>query len=1603
MKHTLFALAALCSLCAAGAYTTAPVPADGVYRFTFGVSSTADGSIPVPAAAVYDVNGSYTGTFSYGFLGTAETSYLDDIPADLPSVPHAIDGFKVVKGQQIVLRDGADANGVPLVAGPAAADYLPAGASAFEGRYPVRFSMRADERGYYAVTCTVANASATAPADVTLFSERCHTHAQHLSLAPGETKTFAWSVELAPNFFKGPAKFYNDNAINVVVAGENAALASLAVVKQPQRAGTVRGAAVADMNEGRTMWLCDDSTGTDQRCDTPYFALQNYAGVGSGLSRWAPPDLSIRNQGEGGLATNAGTHRKSCLLKPGDYLYVQYGHNESSTQTYAANLEQYLADADAAGAYLVVVSPVERRSSWNSATSTWNRSLQGYAEAAEAWVESKIAAGATNVAFLDLNKRFNDWQNAEIVRVNAVDPAVSLESAINYYYQSTKGGKVDVSHPNNAGADWGAYCVWQEVVSRIAAGEAEGASESARIQAAVLKGIASGVASRVASDEPWHVSDEIIAAGSAPNSFWDAPVKAGYDFIHPVAIASVDAAVESDGSVALSGVAMRVMNQSNYLKAVVDVENPDGSLAARYYSHFNYDASGTAPGGIVRPASPGFIDADLDKNADPAGHFSESVSIPAGMKAYVYFAEADGATWQVGSNARCSAKYPVEAWNAVLADDDCTDASRWGAVTKDAVHTFAVPSGEDYIAFTSTSRNSGGYHSELGFYRDFDDGAEISSGRYRVSFKARYVSGNYTFYLGNSHGSNKTPLEGALALVQFANTAATVFGSNGAGITLSADETPVPQNAINVDTWLDVDMIVDMALGKASVSIGGGDYQTFSVAEYADPDEIEGLPYKYFGFRLWTYNTHEGAIDDVKVIALSPTPAYTVSAAANSSLYGTVEINGKAAASREITAGKTVALKAASADEDRFKFVEWRDAEGNRVSTKTTLAIENLSADCSYTAVFAPYGADEDRVKTWDFSEYAAAGVSAASAASEEYDGATIHLLSGDAISADGIRWADTSLKAWNGTVASDGRYFEWTAPADGVFSVVFQTDQYNSNDSIGPYLCVVTNEMDMVYKSAAWTSKRVTAANTDMTLSFSATSGETYKIYTYYQNRSCATTISSISFARPAPDMGDIDTHSFVWNPAVSQGAWNDPANWLYEGISAAATYPSDASQDVAVFSSPAAVTLPADAAASNIWCNAAVSFSGGKTLSAKMMAGGGALTLDAAGLSNVSGKSLVVSNDLAIAGASWVNALSSTVELRGDISGAAPLAFWLNDSNASRVRLYGNNNGYTGDAKVTGGYKTARRSVFSFENEHAAGTNAYWTVEYNAASYNKDEYRMVRGTTRFGGYWGEISDTQNGVRLVIGHLNRASYIFPVNPNGGREFDVEKVGTADLKIGNTLVRNLTLRAGSVTPAIGTAFNELSVADETTVYFAGDAAWQAGVVTNLCIYATLSGEPRVVVTDLAEGLEAEVSVADGVVAATIKKRVAEIAVDDGEGNSFGIPATLAPPEGKELGDIATGSITYAQAYALGLWDGTAAGGVAEPEVAIDFADGEVKVSFAAGEIPAAYTVECKLQTKAALDGAWQDVAGAAGAPGEELVDSNPAADAGFYRVLVTIK
>lgn len=132
---------------------------------------------------------------------------------------------------------------------------------------------------------------------------------------------------------------------------------------------------------------------------------------------------------------------------------------------------------------------------------------------------------------------------------------------------------------------------------------------------------------------------------------------------------------------------------------------------------------------------------------------------------------------------------------------------------------------------------------------------------------------------------------------------------------------------------------------------------------------------------------------------------------------------------------------------------------------------------------------------------------------------------------------------------------------------------------------------------------------------------------------------------------------------------------------------------------------------------------------------------------------------------------------------------------------------------------------------------------------------------------------------------------------------------------------------------------------------------------------------------------------------------------DGDSGKFTIDATMETlltaklPTGKSaLSDTVDGmgSLTYAQAYALGLWDETAEE-VAELEATISIgADGKVTVKLA-NEPATGYTITCKVYEKENLTDAWPTEATATYDYGAETaITPSPEAAAGFYKVAIEI-
>ncbi|MBV9923408.1 MAG: rhamnogalacturonan acetylesterase [Acidobacteria bacterium] len=116
-----------------------------------------------------------------------------------------------------------------------------------------------------------------------------------------------------------------------------------------------------------TLFLLGDST----VCDQP---REPYNSWGQMLTRFFKPGIAVANHAESGesLRSSFGARRLDkvlSLIKPGDYLFIQFGHNDEKEKgegvgpftTYKASLKRYVEAARGRGATVVLITPMQRR------------------------------------------------------------------------------------------------------------------------------------------------------------------------------------------------------------------------------------------------------------------------------------------------------------------------------------------------------------------------------------------------------------------------------------------------------------------------------------------------------------------------------------------------------------------------------------------------------------------------------------------------------------------------------------------------------------------------------------------------------------------------------------------------------------------------------------------------------------------------------------------------------------------------------------------------------------------------------------------------------------------------------------------------------------------------------------------------------------------------------------------------------------------------------------------------------------------------------------------------------------------------------------------
>jgi lysophospholipase L1-like esterase len=144
-----------------------------------------------------------------------------------------------------------------------------------------------------------------------------------------------------------------------------------------------------------TLFILGDST----VCDQP---AEPWNSWGQMLPRFLKPAIAVANHAESGesVASSLGAHRFDkvfSLMKPGDYLFVQFGHNDmkdkkpDALQTYKTDLRKIIADTRAKGGTPVLVTSMERK------TGVEHDTLAGYPDAV------REVAKSENCALIDLN------------------------------------------------------------------------------------------------------------------------------------------------------------------------------------------------------------------------------------------------------------------------------------------------------------------------------------------------------------------------------------------------------------------------------------------------------------------------------------------------------------------------------------------------------------------------------------------------------------------------------------------------------------------------------------------------------------------------------------------------------------------------------------------------------------------------------------------------------------------------------------------------------------------------------------------------------------------------------------------------------------------------------------------------------------------------------------------------------------------------------------------------------------------------------------------------------------------------------------------------
>lgn len=229
------------------------------------------------------------------------------------------------------------------------------------GDQPFYFSVAVPE-GNYKVTVTFGDAAAESV--TTVKAELRRLMVERVETKPGkfETRTFNVNVRVPQMAGNGEVKLKDREKTSEAWAWDE----KLTLEFNNGRPA-ICAIEITRADEVPTIYLLGDST----VCDQP---LEPYDSWGQMLPRFFKPGIAIANHAESGesLRSSLGAKRLEKVLsvmKPGDYLFIQYGHNDEKEKgegvgaftTYKADLKKFVDGARQRGGIPVLITPVQRR------------------------------------------------------------------------------------------------------------------------------------------------------------------------------------------------------------------------------------------------------------------------------------------------------------------------------------------------------------------------------------------------------------------------------------------------------------------------------------------------------------------------------------------------------------------------------------------------------------------------------------------------------------------------------------------------------------------------------------------------------------------------------------------------------------------------------------------------------------------------------------------------------------------------------------------------------------------------------------------------------------------------------------------------------------------------------------------------------------------------------------------------------------------------------------------------------------------------------------------------------------------------------------------